>query len=116
DYVLWYGKTIEATKYRPLYKEKFFGDEGAGNYTWLELPDGDRRKVSTDERASVLDLPAGSKVFAYDNLTSQSMGREKGEGAASWFAVEFDGTTYRPSLQTRWKTNQRGMDALKTAR
>ena len=43
------------------------------------------------------------------------MGREKGEGAASWFPVELDGKTYRPSLKARWKTNEAGMDRLLAA-
>jgi adenine-specific DNA-methyltransferase len=40
------------------------------------------------------------------------MGREKGEGAASWFEVNIDGQSFRPSLQNRWKTNQEGMAHL----
>src|SRR5690606_37604408 len=53
--------------------------------------------------------------FRIDNLTSQSVGRDKGEGAASWFAVEFEGRTFRPSDKVRWKTNESGMDRLKKA-
>lgn len=48
-------------------------------------------------------------------MTSQSMGREKGEGAASWFPVEIDGRTISPSIKVRWKTNQEGMARLKRA-
>jgi adenine-specific DNA-methyltransferase len=44
------------------------------------------------------------------------MGREKGEGAASWFNVEFEAKHFRPSLQVRWKTNQDGMRRLQRAR
>jgi adenine-specific DNA-methyltransferase len=40
------------------------------------------------------------------------MGREKGEGAASWFEVNVGGQTFTPSLQNRWKTNQSGMGRL----
>jgi len=40
------------------------------------------------------------------------MGRAKGEGAASWFPVELDGRTYKPSMSVRWKTNEQGMDRL----
>lgn len=40
------------------------------------------------------------------------MGRAKGEGAASWFPVEIDGKSVTPSLQSRWKTNEAGMNRL----
>ena len=45
-------------------------------------------------------------------LTSQSVGREKGEGAASWFAVKYQGQEFRPSLKVRWKTNEIGIERL----
>ncbi|WP_298948786.1 DNA methyltransferase [uncultured Paracoccus sp.] len=55
------------------------------------------------------------RVYSLDNLTSQSAGREKGEGAASWFPVYIDGRTLRPSMSVRWKTNETGMQRLKIA-
>src|SRR6185437_13567518 len=42
-------------------------------------------------------------------------GREKGEGAASWFPVTMNGETFRPSINVRWKTNEAGMERLKIA-
>ncbi len=51
-------------------------------------------------------------MYRQDNLTSQSVGRDKGEGAASWFPVRINGETIRPSLRGRWKTNELGMDRL----
>lgn len=41
-----------------------------------------------------------------------SMGRTKGEGAASWFAVEIDGRSIKPPPTSRWKTNEEGMQRL----
>lgn len=115
DFVLWYAKQKEFAKFRPLFREKSFGGQGAGNYTQVELPDGTRRSMTRDEREDPSTLPPRTRIFAYDNLTSQSMGREKGEGAASWFPVEFEGQTFRPSIQVRWKTNEAGMSRLKSA-
>ena len=40
------------------------------------------------------------------------MGREKGEGAASWFKVSVDGYEFTPGPKARWKTNQEGMKRL----
>jgi adenine-specific DNA-methyltransferase len=108
DFILWYAKTIEQTKFRQLFRDKSFGGEGAGNYNQVELPDLARRPLTKEERDDQSLLPNGARVFAYDNLTSQSIGREKGEGAASWFPVEFEGQVFRPSMQVRWKTNESG--------
>ncbi len=99
DYIVWYAKDVEHVKYRPLYRDKALGGQGAGNYSWVEEFAGDRRKLTRPERANSGLLPSGARPFAFDNLTSQSQGREKGEGAASWFPVNFEGRTFRPSLQ-----------------
>ena len=51
-------------------------------------------------------------MYRQDNLTSQSVGRDKGEGAASWFGVRIEGRQIKPSLRVRWKTNEEGMERL----
>ncbi len=110
DYLIWYAKSVAAVKFRRLHREKEFGGEGAGKYDQVELLDFSRRPLRHDE--SLQDLPSGSRVFRFDNLLSQSMGREKGEGAASWFPVTIDGREYRPNERSRWKTNEEGMAKL----
>ncbi|MGH9893905.1 MAG: site-specific DNA-methyltransferase, partial [bacterium] len=114
DYLLWFARDREFTKYRPLYLPKKLGGDGASNYQWVQEPDGMRRKLTAVEREMGEGTVEGA-VFAYDNLTSQSQGREKGEGAASWFEVEYEGRGFRPSMQSRWKTNETGMTRLALA-
>ena len=65
----------------------------------------------TDQRIETGEL----RIYSLDNLTSQSAGRDKGEGAASWFGVDIDGNVHKPSLSVRWKTNEQGMRRLKYA-
>jgi adenine-specific DNA-methyltransferase len=115
DYLVWYARDKVRVKYRPLYREKAIGAEGSSAYTYVQVADGLRRPMTLEERRDPTRLPAKSRPYRRDNLTSQSVGREKGEGAASWFAVDFDGHTFRPSLQTRWKTNREGMRRLELA-
>jgi adenine-specific DNA-methyltransferase len=43
------------------------------------------------------------------------MGREKGEGAASWFTVRLDGREFQPNIRSRRKTNEDGMAKLVAA-
>lgn len=112
DYVLWYGRNKENTRFRPLFDEKKPGDEGATGYSRVELPTGERRILRESEANNSELLPEGALVFAGDNITSQSLGREKGEGAASWFKVSVDGYDFTPGAKARWKTNEEGMKRL----
>ncbi len=118
DYLLFYARDRERLKekYRQSYTPKTVEMELGGPYGWLELSDGTRRRMTPDERDNRVALPTGARVYRLDNLQSQSIGREKGEGAASWFPVDFEGREWRPSPRARWKTNESGMARLKSAR
>ena len=115
DYVLWYAKDLSQMKFRPLYRTKGFGAAGASNYNRVELFDGSRRPLTAGERSDINALPPGARVYTADNLTSQSVGREKGPGAASWFEVAVGGRTFDPGPRARWKTNEAGMERLVAA-
>jgi len=109
DYLLWYGKDKAQSKFRPVFDIKKAGVEGATGYSRTELHTGEQRaRRDTD----VSDNISHGDVFAGDNITSQSMGREKGEGAASWFKVSVDGFEFTPGPKARWKTNEEGMRRL----
>ncbi|WP_031025470.1 site-specific DNA-methyltransferase [Streptomyces sp. NRRL WC-3725] len=115
DYVIWYAKDRSLLKYRQIYKVKSVGGEGASAYNQLELPDGKRRRATKEEREDPSLAPTGARFFRPSPLTSDSVGREKGEGAASWFPVFFNGQEFLPSIKVRWKTNEVGMSRLKAA-
>src|SRR5579875_3571507 len=115
DYILWYAKSRDGVRYNQLFRPKGPGGQAGGAYSYVELPDGRRRRLFSEERADPQKLPPGSQIYRLDNLTSQSAGRQKGEGAASWFEVELDGRKFTPTLQSRWKTNKDGMMRLKAA-
>jgi adenine-specific DNA-methyltransferase len=112
DALVWYSKDKEQLRYRQLYKLKEVGGAGAGAYNRLSLPDGNWRTLKAEERSDPSSIPESTRIFRVDNLTSQSVGREKGEGAASWFPVDFRGRVFRPSEKVRWKTNETGMSRL----
>lgn len=111
DYVIWYAKDRDVMKYRRLYTLRRRGGEGAGQYTWVEDRLGERRPAQPS------DLAGGSaaRLLRRDQLTSQAAGRQKGEGAASWFEVTVDGSRFTPGAQSRWKTNEQGMARLAAA-
>ncbi|WP_095204714.1 site-specific DNA-methyltransferase [Mesorhizobium carmichaelinearum] len=116
DYILWSAKNRRAAKYRPMWLEKNSDLAGFAEYSRVEEPNLLRRRMSALESVDRSKIPEAARVYRQDNLTSQSMGRQKGEGAASWFDVLVDGQNFRPSLQNRWKTNEQGMARLVAAR
>ena len=115
DVLLYYAKSREQLKYRQPLSQKVVGGSGGSAYKRLRLSDMTERPLQKDELSGTVEIPTDSRVFRIDNLTSQSVGRDKGEGAASWFPVELGGRSYLPSEKVRWKTNQVGMARLKEA-
>ena len=112
DVLLFYAKERRCLKYRQPYQLKAVGGVGGSAYRRVRLSDLSQRSIRHEEISDSSRLPDGASVFRIDNLTSQSVGREKGEGASSWFPVAYEGRVYRPSDRVRWKTNQDGMKRL----
>lgn len=116
DYLIHFARDVDRVKFRFLYSDKELGGEGASKYTKIEFPDGTRRTLTSAERNGESALPTGGRPFRLDNLTSQSVGRTKGEGAASWFTVHLNDRQFTPGPTVRWKTNEEGMKRLIDAR
>src|SRR5258708_3690757 len=83
DTLLWYAKRREAVKHRKFLLTKAPGQKGGTGYKSVQLRGLDRRSLTKTEIEDPETLEVGSKIYFRDNLTSQSVGREKGEGAAS---------------------------------
>ena len=113
DFILFYARDKERLKYRQLFLERATAADGP--YQMLQLSDGSRRRITAEEKTDRSLIPKGSRIFRLDNLQSQSIGREKGEGAACWFPVKYKGQEWRPSIKNRWKTNEDGMAKLLAA-
>jgi adenine-specific DNA-methyltransferase len=102
DYLLWYGRDREKTKYRPMFADR---EEAADTpYSAVELKGGERRPMNSDERSGRQPLPEGARVYRIDNLTKP--------GPGSRFAFEFDGRRYEPGKRW-WGTTPEGMERLK---
>jgi adenine-specific DNA-methyltransferase len=106
DFVLWYAKDRSQVKYRQLYLAKGVGAEGAGVYSWIELPGGDRRRMTSAERADDVSVPTGARVFRIDNLTSM------GYAEAGAFEFQFAGRRYGPGKSRHWTTTRAGLERL----
>ena len=113
DILLFYARNRRKLKFRPTKTQKQVAGAGGSAYRKIRLADYSVRTLTDDEVTGRASLPACSRIFRIDNLTSQSVGRDKGEGAASWFPVILDGSKKLPSEKVRWKTNEMGMQRLK---
>lgn len=109
DYLLWYGKNRNLTKFRQPYRGKFLGDEGTDEYTAIELLDGSRRPMTTEERANPNLLPQGARAYRLADLASQ------GATSTSTVEYEFKGRRYFPGQNMHWKTTIAGLDRLSRA-
>lgn len=103
DYLLWYTKNREQVKFRQLFDFKSVG-AGTG-YTWVELPDGTRRKLTKEEKENVDSLSENWRLFFPSALASS------GYTPTCTFDFEFDGETFK-ALHKSWRTNPEGMKRL----
>lgn len=102
DYIIWYTKNIASAKYRQLYESKGLG-VGTG-YTWLELKDGTRRKMTSVERRD-LNFPEGARPFFTQDLASS------GYTPSCMYDFMVDGKLYKCGKYS-WKTHKAGMENL----
>ena len=104
DYIIWYAKDERNTKFHTLFIEK---EVGAGSqYTCVELPTGERRRMTKEEKEDPAKLPRGSRVFR--TLDLHSSGRTE----SCVFDFEFNGQICSPHRGRSWKTNQDGIQTL----
>lgn len=108
DYLIWYAKSIDSMKSRPLYSER--AGEGWVNYNYLKLPDGTHRRMSPEESASWKSVPEGARIYRRDNLTSQ-----RPAGGTDVRSFPFEGKSYTPGKGT-FKTDEAGLTRLAAAK
>ena len=49
DFILWYAHSKDSMKYRQVFITKELGGAGGGQYTWVEEPDGTRRRMQSGD-------------------------------------------------------------------
>ncbi|GAB4301169.1 MAG: hypothetical protein Kow0090_16720 [Myxococcota bacterium] len=107
DYILWYAKDIKIVKYRKCYENR--NVEGDQIWSFVELPDGRRRKLNFEELNRHALLPKGARVFRKRSLSPA------GFNASATFDVIFEGRKYFPPRRSggaSWTTSQQGMERL----
>jgi adenine-specific DNA-methyltransferase len=98
DYLLWYAKDREAVKVHPLFKAK----ETTGDSAWscVDLPNGFRRRLTSDEVANPASLPDGARIYQPISLLPAQY-RPKQD-----FTVTYEGKVWHPPKKSCWKTDR----------
>ncbi len=107
DYIIWYGKSAKATKYRQLYKETTPRVES--RWTSIELANGSRRNLNTGERKDLATLPPGARPY---RMVSQSAPSYAESGV---YEYKMLGRTFKPKNGQSWVTSKEKMNRLKFA-
>ena len=108
DFLLWYAKDVERTKFRRLFREKAPGQEGGTGYRYVLGPDGREGRFGGV-------LPPGARVFMKGDATSQRQGRSSGVGSAMHFSFGCQGLSFEPRGGRGWTTTLEGMERLSRA-
>ena len=109
DYVHWYAKDLQRTKYRGLLKVKSAGrGKGTGRrYDQIQFPTLHERGLQKKEKDSpeiLSNLEAnGGKLFQLTSLNSDS------SSDATTVDLTFEGRSF---YRTNWKSNARGLERL----
>jgi adenine-specific DNA-methyltransferase len=103
DFIIWYAKSKDDVKYRQLLVSKEFGVDTM--YTSVELLDGTRRPMTTEERNNPKLLPEGSRPYGLDTLISA------GYTPTCTFDFEFEGKMVKSESKS-WKTTRDGISHL----
>ncbi|WP_375423330.1 site-specific DNA-methyltransferase [uncultured Friedmanniella sp.] len=108
DYVIWFAKNLESTKFRQLYRGKSPESTGASAYRTIEEPNGILRPATVSERAGGRTT---GRLLRASPLTSDMVR----SGQTTVFPVDFNGILFTPGNKG-WKTNKVGMKNLGYAR
>ena len=109
NFVIWYTKVREASKYRRLFRLLSLGDVGATRYT--KLLDSEMRSFQVAELTSdqiSLMSGKGAKFYTDQGLTSRS------GSATTLFPINQNGRIFRPTVGG-WRTSELGMIRVQQA-
>ena len=108
DYLLWYNKNRSTAKFRRIFRK--LDAQGDRYYNIVEVDDGQRRSITSEEFANLRLLPSRARLITSSALVSSGL------TPSCVFSVEFESKKYEPSLGRSWRTNPTGMERLRFAR
>lgn len=109
NYLLWYGRNAQKTKYRQIYFTKGIREGGGWAHSRAEFPDGVRENIGVDQVKALLDSGQQIRPYSQDGIASQGA-TQTGSGPFT-----FQGRSYSPPANSHWKTSEPGMLRLASA-
>lgn len=103
DFLILYGKDKLKTKFHQLFEKKEIGKNTG--YKFVELPNGERRSITSEESNDLKLLPKGTDFFTLGNLAST------GRTDSCMYDFECEGKIISPKNKS-WKTTEEGMKSL----
>jgi adenine-specific DNA-methyltransferase len=107
DFVLWFAKCKQQTKYRQLYNDRVAGHVSSDRYDQIELCDGQERRLKREELERRVPLPGG-RIFQHTSLISSGV-------ASTEQVFSFQGRKFIPGPVSHWKTTMFGLGQLAKA-
>lgn len=107
DYIIWYAKDRARIKSRPLVQERPQSTV-EGSYTWIELRDGQQRRISAGDNDNPGLLKGGRRFMTASLMSS-------GASAIGSQPFQFQDDTFFPAVGTHWKTHHEGLTTLARA-
>ena len=106
DYIVWYSRKPEAHKFRQPYALRSNGLDP--NFNWVQMPDGQFRRLTPAEKSGETPLPDGARLFGDVSLTKPGPGRK--------FEIGFKGQLFDSGKRWWGMTRESLERALKTGR
>ncbi|MGO9437012.1 MAG: DNA methyltransferase [Terracidiphilus sp.] len=110
DFLVWYCRSLEIRKFHKVFGERELTPEELGFYDQIELADGSRRALTSEEKNLGPRVRELGRPFARNPLVSPGWQDSLG------FAVEFGGQFFKPPSHGHWKTSNIGVERLRQAR
>lgn len=108
DFLLWYARDPERLKVKKLFEEQS-AILGEGDASWVLLPDGTYRGVTSAEKQGKTPPPEGARFYKPADLRSPGAAREPQP-------FEFEGKVYTPGSNAHWSPNYpNGLERLAAA-
>jgi len=107
DYLLWYAKNKDITKYHTLYKEQ--NVEGDFHWSWYEDQQGKRVKMTKKQVDNHSLLPKDTRIFRLISMWPASFSQ------SAVFEVEYKNQKFSPPPGQCWPTGKNGMKNIITS-
>ncbi|WP_169581549.1 MULTISPECIES: site-specific DNA-methyltransferase [Microbacterium] len=104
DHILWFAKSLDDLKYRQAYVPTT--PDRNGRWTGVELADGTRRRLTTEERQDPASVSTDVRLFGTISQWAPSY------SDTTVFEFEFEDKLYRPAAGQSWVTTEPKMRAL----